>query len=158
MITRPLDLAARLRPPPRNFDWVFLVVGGLIVQFFDLFGSRFVLAPGLGVDFRLPTMPGALAGAAATTPHVITIKSGGFKNGGFVFAEGGALNLKQLSDWLKAEAKTTKAPVLLVQASADVPMADLADINTVAKEAGFVWVQFAANEPEAKPAGGAVAR
>jgi hypothetical protein len=37
-------------------------------------------------------------------------------------------------------------------------MADLADINTVAKEAGFVWVQFAANEPEAKPAGGAVAR
>ena len=157
MITRPLDLAARLRPPPRNFDWVFLVVGGLIVQFFPLFGSRFVLAPGLGVDFRLPTMPGALAGAAATT-HVITIKSAGFKNGGFVFAESGALNWTQFGEWLKAAAKTTKTPVLLVQANADVPMADLADLNTLAKEAGFLWVQFAANEPAAQPVGSAPAR
>jgi len=153
MITRPLDLAARLRPPPRNFDWVFLVVGGLIVQFFLIFGSRFVLAPGLGVGFRLPAMPGALADAAPTTSHVITITSGGFKNGGVVFAEGGALNFKQLGDWLKAEAKTSKAPVLLVQANADVPMADLADLNTLAKEAGFLWVQFAANEPAAQPGG-----
>jgi len=158
MITRPLDLASRLRPPPRNFDWVFLVVGGLIVLFFDLFGSRFVLAPGLGVDFRLPTMPGALAGASATTSHVITITSGGFKSGGLVYAASGALNFKQLSDWLKAEAKTSRAPVLLVQASADVPMADLADINTLAKEAGFLWVQLAANEPAAPPLGGAPAR
>jgi len=153
MITRPLDLAARLRPPPRNFDWVFLVVGGLIAQFFYVFGSRFVLAPGLGVGFRLPAMPGALADAAPTTSHVITITSGGFKNGGVVFAEGGALNFTQLGEWLKAEAKTSKAPVLLVQANADVPMADLADLNTLAKEAGFLWVQFAANEPAAQPGG-----
>jgi biopolymer transport protein ExbD len=156
MITRPLDLASRLRPSPRNFDWVFFVVGGLIVLFFSLFGSRFVLAPGLGVDFRLPTLPGAQAGAAATT-HVITIKSGGFKNGGFVFAESGALNVKQFGDWLKAAARTTKAPVLLVQASADVPMADLTDILTIAQEAGFVRVQFAADRPAAQPAGKAPA-
>jgi biopolymer transport protein ExbD len=156
MITRPLDLASRLRPPPRNFDWMFLVVGALIVQFFLLFGSRFVLAPGLGVDFRLPTMPGALAGASTTT-HVVTIKSGGFKNGGFVFAENGALNAKQFGDWLKAAVKTTKNPVLLVQAGADVTMADEADILTLATEAGFVRVQFAADRPAAKPAGTAAA-
>ena len=128
------------------------------MQFFLIFGSRFVLAPGLGVGFRLPTMSGALADAAPTTSHVITITSGGFKNGGVVFAEGGALNFKQLGDWLKAEAKTSKAPVLLVQANADVPMADLADLNTLAKEAGFLWVQFAANEPAAQPVGSAPAR
>ena len=157
MITRPLDLATRLRPSPRNFDWVFLVVGGLIVQFFLFFGSRFVLAPGLGVDFRLPTMPGARTGAAATT-HVITIKSGGFKNGGYVFAPGGALDLKQLGDWLKTEARTTKEPALLVRASDNVPMADLTDVYTVATEAGFVQVIFAAEEPAAKPAGGTGAR
>jgi len=58
MITRPLDLASKLRPPPRDFDFVFLVNGGLIVMFFMLFGSRFVLAPGLGVDFIMPEMPG----------------------------------------------------------------------------------------------------
>jgi biopolymer transport protein ExbD len=156
MITRPLDLAARLRPPPRNFDWLFLVVGGLIVVFFSLFGSRFVLAPGLGVDFRLATLPGALTGAATTT-HVVTIKSGGFKNGGFVFAENGALNVKQFGDWLKAAAKTTKVPVLLVQAGADVPMADLTDILTISQEAGFARVQFAADRPAAPPAGSALA-
>ena len=151
MITRPLDLAARLRSPPRNGDGLFFVNGGLIVLFFFLFGSRFVLAPGLGVDFRLPTMPGALAGAATTT-HVITIKSGGV-----VLTEDGELNLTQLSKWLKDEAKTTRAPVLLVETSADVPMAKLADIVTITREAGF-RVQFAANTPEAKPAGGAAAR
>ena len=67
MITRPLDLASKLRPPPRNLDMLFLVNGGLLVLFFMLFGSRFVLSPGLGVDFRLPVMAGALANATATT-------------------------------------------------------------------------------------------
>ena len=31
MITRPLDLASRLRPEPRSFDWLFYVNGGVIV-------------------------------------------------------------------------------------------------------------------------------
>ena len=62
MITHPLDLASRLRPPPRNHDVLFFLNGALIMMFFVLFGSRFVLAPGLGVDFRLPEM--ARAGAA----------------------------------------------------------------------------------------------
>ena len=66
MITHPLDLASRLRPPPRSFDALFLVNGGLIILFFFLFGSRFVLAPGLGVGFQLPEMAAAGAGAAPT--------------------------------------------------------------------------------------------
>ena len=93
----------------------------------------------------------------AVAAAICTIKSGGFKNGGFVFAESGALNVKQFGDWLKTAAKTTKEPVLLVQASADVPMADLTDILTIAQEAGFVRVQFAADRPAAKPAGTATA-
>ena len=31
MITRPLDIAAKLRPEPRNFDFLFFVNGGLLV-------------------------------------------------------------------------------------------------------------------------------
>ena len=61
MLTRPLELASRLRPAPRGLAWPFLVNAGLLVLFFSLFGSRFVLAPGLGVDFRLPTVAGANA-------------------------------------------------------------------------------------------------
>ena len=32
MITRPLDLASKMRPEPRNFDWLFYVNAGLLVQ------------------------------------------------------------------------------------------------------------------------------
>jgi biopolymer transport protein ExbD len=149
MITRPLDLAARLRRPPPSFDWLFFVNGGLLVLFFSLFGSRFVLAPGLPVDFRLPTLPGALDGASTTT-HVITIKSGGLKNGGLVITDSGALTLQKLRDWLEAEAKSWKEPVLLVQASASVPMEDLTEIYSVAQKAGF-RVLWAAEAPPAGP-------
>ena len=72
MITRPLDLASRLRPPPRSFDSLFFVNVGVIALFFFVFGSRFVLAPGLGVNFTLPELRGADAGAARTT-HVISV-------------------------------------------------------------------------------------
>lgn len=148
MITRPLDIASRLQPPPRSLDWLFFVNGGLIVLFFFLFGSRFVLAPGLGVDFRLPEMAGAHASAAVTT-HFISVK-----RGGVIFASGsGAIDLAQLKTWLAVEAKTVKAPVLLVRASADVPVSELVDIYTVAREAGFSIQQGAeaaqSVEPEA---------
>lgn len=144
MITRPLDLAAKLRPPPRNFDFVFLVNGGLIVMFFMLFGSRFVLAPGLGVDFIMPEMPGAVAGAARTTHVVSVIRPG------LIFVDDGAINFEQLKEWLKVQAKTTPQPSLLVRASASqVPVTDLTDIASAAQAAGFVRVVVGALEPVA---------
>ena len=54
MITRPLDLASKLRPEPRSLDALFYVNVGVLALFFTMLGSRFVLAPGLGVDFQLP--------------------------------------------------------------------------------------------------------
>ena len=90
MITRPLDLASKLRPEPRNFDFLFLINAGLIVLFFDLFGSRFVLAPGLTEDFRLPTMPGVREGAVATT-HTISLR-----RGGLILINGGKVGLPEL--------------------------------------------------------------
>ncbi len=151
MITRPLDLAAKLRPPPRNFDFVFLVNGGLIVMFFLLFGSRFVLAPGLGVDFVMPEMPGAVAGAARTTHVVSVIRPG------LIFVDDGAINFEQLKEWLKVQAKTTPQPSLLVRASASqVPVTDLTDIASAAQAAGFVRVVVGALEPGSS--GGAAGR
>ncbi len=142
MITRPLDLASRLRPEPRSFDSLFYVNAGLIVFFFSLLGSRFVLAPGLGVDFKMPEMPGAIAGGA-TTGRVISVLPSGQ-----IFADG-LLNMPQLKAWLAAEAKTMKQPSLLVRASADVPFSQLADISSAARQAGFVRVVMAAEEPAA---------
>jgi hypothetical protein len=148
MITRPLDLASRLRPEPRSFDWLFYVNGGLIVLFFSLFGSRFVLAPGLGLNFQVPTMPGAMAGAALTTHRISVMRSD------LIFVDEGAINARDLRSWLVREAKKTKHPSLLVLVGAGVPTMDFTDIASSAIAAGFVQVQMGAQEPAAKSDGG----
>jgi biopolymer transport protein ExbD len=148
MITRPLDLAARLRREPRNFDFLFFVNVGLIVLFFFLFGSRFVLAPGLGVDFRMPEMAGARAGAA-TTERVISVLPSGQ-----IFAANGLLNMAQLREWLSVEAGKLREPSLLVRASAGVPLSQLAEIVSAATEAGFTRVVVGAEEPGGDGQGG----
>ncbi|MSU70169.1 MAG: hypothetical protein EXS39_05225 [Opitutaceae bacterium] len=146
MITRPLDLAAKLRPEPRNFDFMFFVNGGLLVLFFLLFGSRFVLAPGLGVDFKLVQIPNV--GMAQTTHHISV------KRGGLIFAANGQIRLAQLRGWLNEQAKTTKQPVLLVLADAEVQSSVVTDIWSAANEAGFgvvLGAETATVGPNPKP-------
>ena len=140
MITRPLDLATRLRPAPRNFDFWFFVNIGLIVLAFSLFGSRFVLAPGLGVEFQLPEIAGA-RGQATRTTHNIAVN-----DAGLILAEA-SITLERLAEWLKEEAKTTRDPVLLVRADARVKLEQLTRIAEIAKSAGFQSVFLAAQEP-----------
>lgn len=141
MITHPLDLASRLRPPPRSFDMLFLLNGGLIVLFFFLFGSRFVLAPGLGVDFKLPRMAGAIEGATAATVVISVPRSN------MVLAEDGMLNYAQLGDWLKKRASQEKGLGLLVRADRSVPLEDLGVIAEMARVAGFTGGVQVAMEP-----------
>jgi biopolymer transport protein ExbD len=144
MITRPLDLASKLRPPPRNLDALFFVNAGLLVLFFSLFGSQFVLAPGLGVDFRLPKVEGATAHARAST-HSITVLGSGQ-----ILTPNGNEKLDGLARWLEAEAKKTSNPLLLVRMSEGMSTALLADITSVARRAGFEVV-MAADEPAPAP-------
>ena len=146
MITRPLDLAAKLRPEPRSFDALFYVNVGALALFFLVFGSRFVLAPGLGVDFKLPMTSGALPGAMTTSTISV-------KNSGQILADG-LLSLPQLREWLKVEAKKYKHPSLLVRMSAGVPVSVQNDIASAAREAGFGSVILAAEEPASDAAPG----
>ena len=140
MITRPLDLASKLRPEPRSLDALFYVNVGALVLFFLVFGSRFVLAPGLGVDFKLPEMPGALPGALTTSTISV-------KNSGQIFADG-LLSMAQLREWLKLEARKNKHPSLLVRMSAGVPVSVQNEIVSAAREAGFGSnITLAAEEP-----------
>jgi len=106
MIARPLDLASRLRPPPHGTGALHYVNVGLLGLFFSLFGSRFVLAPGLGVDFQLPQLPGARADAAQTSNYIINVL-----RSGQVFTEDGLVDLGQLRGWLKARAGRGSRPV-----------------------------------------------
>jgi biopolymer transport protein ExbD len=138
-----LDIASKLRPEPRNFDVLFYVNAGLIALFFVLCGSRFILAPGLGVDFQVPMVSGAMAGAVTTDHYISVLPSGQ------IFANG-LVNMNQLEEWLKIEAKKLKEPSLLVRTSADVPVSQLAEIVSVAREAGFRVVWGAEEPPEEK--------
>ena len=131
MITRPLDLASRLRPAPRNFDGWFFVSVGVIVLGFGLFGSRFVLTPGLGVDFQLPEMTGARAQALETTHNIAVTETG------LIIADDGIITLKHLEEWLGKEGKITRDPVLLVRADAESKTSQLIAIAQVARQAGF---------------------
>jgi biopolymer transport protein ExbD len=145
MITRPLELSSRLSKPSSAYDWLYFVNLGLIVLFFSLFGSRFVIAPGIGTDFALPVQAqGQLEGARTT--HVVSVR-----RGGLIFADpGGNLTLAQLKLWLKDAARELKEPRLLVRAAADVALGDLSEIRIAAEEAGFVGVVWAA-EPGPSP-------
>lgn len=148
MISRPLELASRLRPEPRSFDWLFYVNAGLIVLFFFLFGSRFVLAPGLGVNFNLPTLtPGSTS--LAPTTHRISVISANL----ILAGEGAINNMKDLETWLTREAKKTRQPSLLVFIGSNVPISVFTDISRAADRAGF-RVQMATQEPAGGPAGG----
>jgi biopolymer transport protein ExbD len=144
MITRPLDLASRPRRTPRSFDAFYFINAGLIVLFFLLFGSRFVLAPGLGVrlngGFALPNMKGAQASAVATNVFISVPRSG------VALVDEGMINFTRLGRWLQARAKEHKAPVLLIRADQRVPMQDIADIEALATAAGFIYVQVAFEE------------
>ncbi|MCX6956889.1 MAG: hypothetical protein NTV51_32595 [Verrucomicrobia bacterium] len=146
MITRPLDLAAHLRPAPRSQDWLFFVNAGLIVLFFSLFGARFVLAPGIGLD--VPTMPGAMAGAVRTTHRISVLGAD------LIYVDEGAMNARQLVRWFEREAKKTKDPSLLMLIAPGVPTTVSVDIAQAARTSGFVRVQWGAQEPASRSAGG----
>ena len=118
-------------------------------MFFSLFGSRFVLAPGLGVDFQVPTMPGATAGAAPTTHRISVVRAD------LVFVDDkGAINLAELRVWLREAAKKVQQPSLLVLVGGGVPTTAFAEIASAAYQAGFVHVQMGAQEPTTTGGGG----
>ena len=131
MIARPLDLASRLRPPPQGMVTLHYVNVGLLGLFFTLFGSRFVLAPGLGVDFQLPQQPGAQAGAAQASNVISVLRSGQ------IFTDEGLVDMGQLGEWLATRAARERTPTLLIRASSGVTLADLTEIEGAARDAGY---------------------
>lgn len=154
MISRPLDLASKLRPEPRSFDWVFYVNAGLLVLFFSLFGSRFVLAPGVTL---LPGIAGADAQARPAT-HYITVNDDRQILAGDGLRDVAGLEVwlrQQAADWRAERTRAAVQPVLLIQSNERVNLDLVAQIVSAASEHGFA-VQVAAVEPA--PKAGAAAR
>ncbi len=138
MITRPLDLSSRLRPPSRSMDVWFVANVGVIALFFSVFGSRFVLSPGLATDFALPV---AQAGQLTAVPTDVVIA---VKGTDMALAEGAVLDFAALENWLVERVGERPGLSLLVQAGAAVTTGDLAQIHAMAARAGFARVLVAA--------------
>lgn len=148
MITRPLDLESRLSRPPRDLDVFFWVNTGLIALLFVLFGSRFVLAPGLpmavgGLEagMELPQLSAGSQGVGAASVVV------SYRRDNVLLFEGGMYSLpelrRQMSDYLRGH----PGAVLLVRADRQVSMQAFLDLIDMAKQEGFANVLIAAERP-----------
>ncbi len=134
MITRPLDLSSKLRPPPANFDFLFWINGVLIALFFVFFGSRFVLSPGMGlgqVDQLLPVNANAVAGAV---PTQLTLN---ITQGEKLYVDTGFVTFDQLKEWLAVQAKAHPGSTLLVRANPSNPTKLLFQITEAANAVGI---------------------
>jgi biopolymer transport protein ExbD len=145
MIARPLDLASRLRPPPHGTGSLHYMNVILVVIFFMMFGSQFVLSPGLGIDFALPTLEGARAGAVQTPYYINVLRSGQ------IFTDDGLVDMGQLNGWLKARAARELHPTLLIRASSEVSLSELVEIRETARQAGFGSVLIGAEDRGPNP-------
>lgn len=137
MRVRPLNLQAALRTPAPRWDWVFYVNGGLLVLFFSVFGSRFVLAPALNLR-----PPDVAAGSVAYTPSTAVVSIKG--NGQIFTPEAGRVSYDQLRLWLGQKAVQSPDASLILVADASVSYADLGRIYEAAAAAGFKTVSLAA--------------
>jgi len=144
MITRPLDLESRMSPPPRDFNSVAWVNVGLIVLFFSLLGSRFVLATGVLVGvgeagvIELPSVNPASASTAATSVVV------SYRRDNVILFEGGMYSLAELRKHMERYTRNNPGSVMLVRADKQVSNQALADLFAMAGAVGFKNVLLAA--------------
>lgn len=150
MITQPLELQSRLSRPPRDLDFLAWVNVGVIVLFFALLGSRFVLAPGLPVGLGgenamdLPQLAGA---SSAGAPASVVVS---YRRDNVILFEGGMYNLVELKKHMTAYAKEHPGAIMLVRADRQVSMQAFLDLCQLARTAGFAHVLAAADQPQAE--------
>ncbi|HWA26315.1 MAG TPA: biopolymer transporter ExbD [Lacunisphaera sp.] len=150
MITQPLELQSRLSSPPRDLDFFAWVNVALIVLFFSLLGSRFVLAPGMAVGVAspgervivLPEVSGAIASAG---PASVVVS---YTRDNVILFEGGMYNLGELRKHMERYVHEHPGAVMLVIADRQVSVQAFAELCTMAREAGFAHVQLAADQPQ----------
>lgn len=142
MITQPLELASKLRSAPRDLDVFFWANGALIVLFFSLLGSRFVLAPGMplkvgeGANLELPHIGTTAQGAASVVVS--------YRRDEMLLFEGGIHDIRDIRAKFAEYAKAHPGAVLLVRVDKQVSMQGFLALCDLAREVGFANVLVAA--------------
>jgi len=152
MITRPLDLESRLSPPPRDLNFVGWVNVGVIVLFFSLLGSRFVLTPGLaiGTDGGGLELPQGGEPAVSTGAASVVVS---YRRENVILFEGGMYSLADLKKQLATYARRHPGAVMLVRADRQVTLQNIVDLIETARLVGFANVLLAAEPPAPETAG-----
>lgn len=142
MITAPLNLEARLRTAPRNFDALFYVNLGVLVLMFVLFSSRFVMFP--GVNVVLPQLTNKTWTQQAGNIRVV------IQHDGRIAFEGGFCTLEVFRERLREIVAQRGRISLLVQADQMVPYHRVFELSAVALELD-VGVSWAAESEGRQP-------
>lgn len=151
MITRPFNFVAQVRQTRAGIDLVPFVDVCIILLFFGLFGSRFILAPGVAVDLQLPAASGAPPDAVPTS-RVLTVGEVGGRE--VLMFEGRILDLEKFERFLKERAGRFEGEVLLLRMDRDVSMVFLTRVMETAKIGGFARALLAVEpEPATQPSG-----
>ncbi len=114
----------------------------LLGLFFALFGSRFVISPGVelgGTEFTLPTGTAPAATGGSTTAVISVLGPD------MVFTTEGRMSYAELQRWLPTQVArgAEQQSRLLVRADTRVTAEDLARLSDMARAAGFSGVQLA---------------
>lgn len=147
MITHPLELQSRLSPPSRDLDFFAWVNVAVIVLFFGLLGSRFVLAPGMSIgvggeqNLVLPEISGATESAG---PASVVVS---YRRDNVILFEGGMYTLPELRKHMESYARLHPGAVMLVRADRQVSVQAFADLCKMAESVGFANVLLAAEQP-----------
>ncbi|MBL9214130.1 MAG: biopolymer transporter ExbD [Opitutaceae bacterium] len=154
MITRPLELESRTSRPPRDLDAVAWVNVSAIALFFAIFGSPFVLAPGLPVGIGgdagslvVPTVGPTVAGAGVASVVV------SYRADDKILFEGGMYTLHELRKHVAVYARDHPGAVMLVRADRQVSMQAFIDLCEMARAVGFANVLVAGEPGVASPSG-----
>jgi biopolymer transport protein ExbD len=148
MITRPFDFAAHLRRPSAHLEAVPFIDACLLLLFFAVLGSRFVLAPGVAID--LPATRGAPPDAVVTTRMLTVAENDGQE---MLIYDGRIHRFDSFAAALEAQRSELAGEVLLVRMDRDVSMRVWVKVCELAEQAGFVRVLMAAEPERALDAG-----
>ena len=144
-LTRPLELEKTLTLPERRIDAVPMIDVLLIALFIMALGSRFIYAPGVGVDLslQLPASAGTFI-EAVPTDAALTVKVLTAKQDNLYIFDGSIYSLNTLEQMFKDYKQLEEGTAtLLVKADKSVAIDTLVKIADLARTARFAKIQLA---------------
>lgn len=132
-----LNLENEAPTPAKLSFWPFVDLCA-IGLFFALFGSKFIIAPGIGVELPRLESEGI---TMAENYEVLTVNEVEGKE--MIMFQGTVLNLDSMRRLLNAREEVQEGVTLLVRSDAAVSMKTLVSLSEIATEAGYARIQLA---------------